>query len=231
MTSLRSIEDIRKAANALLLKADVAERLPTPVDELVAAAELMQVDDYEIDESVIRQMPRYLRGIIRGARRKITGLLDRRERIIQIDQSLDDKRQKFVKLHEVSHDIFQWQKDLVVLADTPKTLSPSIKRLFEQEANQGAAELFFQVGLLQRIARDYPVHRTTPFELGEMFGSSAHSAFRYGLTLTRVAFVASYWISISSLRAKYFSSVSSVCQVRSGYSNSGIVLSSKNAGL
>lgn len=179
MTPLRSIDEIRKAANALLLKADVAERLPTPVDDLVTAAGLMQVDDYEIDESLIQKMPRFLRGVVRSAARKVTGLLDRRERVIHIDQTLNDRRRNFVKLHEISHDIFPWQKDLLVLADTSKTLSPSIKMLFEREANQGAAELFFQVDLLARIARDYPLHRSTPFELGELFGSSAHAAFRH----------------------------------------------------
>jgi hypothetical protein len=179
MTPLRSCEDIRKAAHALLMKADVAERLPTPVDDLVSAAGLMEADDYEINESLIQKMPRYLRGVVRGAARKITGLLDRREQVISIDQSLDERRKKFVKLHEVSHHIFPWQRELQVLADTAKTLSPSIKMLFEREANQGAAELFFQVDLLKRVARDYPLHRTTPFELGELFGSSAHAAFRH----------------------------------------------------
>lgn len=179
MSNLRSIREIRDVASTLLLKADVDERLPTPVDDIVAAANLMQANDYEITESVIRQMPRVLRRLMRGAKRKINGLLDRRERIIQIDQSLDDKRQKFVKLHEVSHDNLPWQKDLLVMADTSQTLSPSTRMLFEQEANQGAAELFFQVDLLERIARDYPLHRSTPFELGELFGSSAHAAFRH----------------------------------------------------
>ena len=178
MAALTNVYEIRRAAKVLLDKAGVVEQLPTPVDDLVAAAGLIETSDYEITESRIRQMPRALRRLVLSAKRKVSGLIDRRERIIQVDSGLNIGRKKFVKLHEVSHDIFPWQRDLLVLADTAKTLSPSIKLLFEQEANQGAAELLFQLDFLSRIARDYPVDRTTPIILRDHFGSSIHAAFR-----------------------------------------------------
>ena len=178
MAALTNVKEIRRAAKVLLNKAGVTEQLPTPVDDLVAAAGLIETSDYEITESRIRQMPKALQGFMRSAKRKISGLIDRRERVIQVDSSLKNGREKFVKLHEVSHDIIPWQRDLLILADTPQTLSPSIELLFEREANQGAAELFFQLGFLYRIARDYPLDRTTPIILKDLFGSSIHAAFR-----------------------------------------------------
>ena len=178
MAALTNVHEIRKAAKVLLDKAGVVDQLPTPVDDLVAAAGLIETSDYEMTESQIRQMPKSLQRFLTSANRKISGLIDRRERIIQVDSGLNSGRQKFVKLHEVSHDILPWQRDLLVLADTAKTLSPSIQLLFEQEANQGAAELLFQLDLLSRIARDYPLDRTTPIILKDHFGSSIHAAFR-----------------------------------------------------
>jgi len=64
------------------------------------------------------------------------------------------------------------------LGDTYKTLAPDIDLLFEREANQGGAELLFQVDLLSRVARDYPTDITTPVALAEMFGASKHATFR-----------------------------------------------------
>ncbi|MEO1020181.1 MAG: ImmA/IrrE family metallo-endopeptidase [Pseudomonadota bacterium] len=163
------------------MKADVVDRLPTPVDDLVAAAGLMETSDYEISESVIQQMPRRLRRFIRSAGRKISGLIDRRERIIHVDTTLDAGKQRFVKLHEVSHDIFDWQRDLL-LAHTRQMLLPSVRMRFEREANQGAAELLFQLDFLQRIARDYPVDYSTPFALAKQFGASGRATFRHWIS-------------------------------------------------
>jgi hypothetical protein len=76
------------------------------------------------------------------------------------------------------HDLLPWQRDLLILGDTSKTLSPEIEFVFEREANQGAAELLFQLDLLRQISRDYRIDITTPIELAQMFGASIHSTFR-----------------------------------------------------
>ena len=53
-----------------------------------------------------------------------------------------------------------------------------IELVFEREANQGSAELLFQVDLMKRIAKDYPTDVSTPVQLAAMFGASMHSTFR-----------------------------------------------------
>ena len=99
-------------------------------------------------------------------------MLDRRERVVHVEDSLSDVRRNFFKLHEVGHDILPWQHELKVVAETGKTLSSQTERLFEREANQCAAELYFQAGLFQRISHDYPVNITTPIQLAELLGAS-----------------------------------------------------------
>ncbi|SDL17455.1 protein of unknown function [Nocardioides sp. YR527] len=179
MRPLGNVAEIQGVAQSLLRLADVNERLPTPVPEIVAAAGLLEVDDYVLSESKISQAPRELRKLLRSAARKIRGALDRRERILHINPEIElPAQRKFVECHEIMHDALPWQRDLLVLGGTHKTLSPEIELRFEREANQGGAELLFQVDLMTRMARDYPVDVSTPVQLATMFGASLHSTFR-----------------------------------------------------
>ena len=179
MTELENIEDIRRVARTLLRRADVADRLPTPVRDIVDVAGLDEVDDFVLSESKIRQAPAALRKLLRGAARKVRGALDRRERVLHVSPTVSVPAQRnFVRCHEIMHDALPWQRDLLVLGDTAQTLAPNIELLFEREANQGGAELLFQLDLLATVARDYPTDITTPVALAEMFGSSIHATFR-----------------------------------------------------
>lgn len=176
---LDSVPDIQRVAAALLRKAGIEERLPTPAEDIVAAAGLVEDADFVLSESKIREAPRELRRLLRAAGRKIRGALDRHERIVHINPTVQVPAQRrFIRCHEVMHHVLPWQRDLLVLGDTAKTLSPQMNIRFEREANQGAAELLFQLDLHERIARDYPTDITTPIALAEMFGASIHSSFR-----------------------------------------------------
>jgi hypothetical protein len=179
MAALDNVPEIRRVADALLRRADVGERLPTPVDDLISCAGLIEASDFVLSESRIRQAPAELRRYLRGAQRKILGVLDRRQRVVHVSPSIDvPARRQFVRCHETMHDALPWQRDLLVLGDTAKTLSPDIELRFEQEANQGAAELLFQLDLLRRVASDYPIDITTPVELAHLFGTSIHATLR-----------------------------------------------------
>lgn len=63
-------------------------------------------------------------------------------------------------------------------ADDDSILSSSTDRLFEQEANQAAAELLFQREVFTRVANDYEIGIASVIELSQKFGSSIHAAFR-----------------------------------------------------
>lgn len=104
--------------------------------------------------------------------------LDRKTREIHISPDIDhDGQRRFKTLHEVTHDILPWQED-VAYADDGMTLSWSTRIKFEQEANQGGAELLFQRELFETMAADYEIGFPAIVELSERFGSSIHAAFR-----------------------------------------------------
>jgi hypothetical protein len=176
---LNNLDDIRDVAHAVLRKADVADRLPTPVDDIVASCGLLESDDYVLSESKIAHAPVELRKLLRSAGRKIRGALDRRERVLHVNPAIDVPAQRqFVRCHEAMHDALPWQHDLLVLGDTHRTLAPEVEFVFEREANQGGAELLFQLDLLARVARDYPITISTPVQLADTFGASIHATFR-----------------------------------------------------
>lgn len=170
--------DIRKAAKRLLIRADAFEVFPTPVDRIVEVAGLARSDEWLLDESKIKLARAEIRGILRGLRRKIRGTLDRPDRVIYVDSGLDPNKQRFVALHETTHHLLPWQNEMLVFADNDETLSRRIQRRYEQEANQGAAELLFQLDVFDKIARDYPTTLATPVELSQLVGASIHSSIR-----------------------------------------------------
>ena len=154
LSDLDSGDEIAASVQRLLLVADVDERLPTPVADIVAAAGLVKTDQVLLSDSAIARAPKHLRKLLRSAARKVVGVLDRRERVIQIEPSSSTGRENFVTCHEVAHDIFEWQRDLQVLGDTSQTLTAAVTNRFEREANQGGAEILFQLDLFRRIAAD-----------------------------------------------------------------------------
>lgn len=175
---LESASEINRHVNRLLRKADAYGVFPTPVDHIVAQAELVEESEYILDEAMIKKAPAWMRAKLRSAAKKIQGLVDRRARVIHISPEIENVgKKRFVKLHETIHHILPHQQDLLY-ADDHETLSPSTNRLFEREANQGAAELLFQRDGFARDARDYAISTATVCLLADRYGSSIHSALR-----------------------------------------------------
>ena len=150
-------EAIRKEAERLLRKADVRGRLPTPVDDIIAAADLLEPEHSLLSNFIIDQAPAHLQRAMRRIRFKVRAVLDRKAREVHVDPSIQHRgRLAFKKLHEVTHDILPWQRELAY-ADDDATLSWTTKRLFEWQANHGAAELLFQRDLLADMASQYEI--------------------------------------------------------------------------
>lgn len=178
LADLASSSDIVKLTDGLLRRAEAYDRLPTPVEDIVAAASLVEPEHSLLSDFILERAPRHIREAVRPLRRKVRALLDRRTREIHLDPSIDHPGQlAFKRLHEVSHDLYPWQKSLAY-ADDDTTLSWTTRILFEQEANQGAAELLFQRERFGEAAGDYAIGTAPVVELAETFGSSIHSAFR-----------------------------------------------------
>jgi hypothetical protein len=178
LQDLESADEIATQADRLLRAAGAYGRFPTPVDDLIRASQLSEAGEYVLDESAIRTAPAYLRSLLRSARHKIQGLIDRRARVIHISPAIDhDGKRRFVKLHETAHHILPHQQDLLY-ADDHETLSPTTKRLFEREANQGAAELLFQRNHFAKDSADLAISVAAIWQLADRYGSSFHAAAR-----------------------------------------------------
>ena len=117
LSDLDSADEITKHVGHLLRLAEVGERLPTPVEDIVAAAGLTKTSEIAITESMIRRAPAKMRQLLRSAARKIQGVLHRSEQVIQIAPNSSAEHERFVTCHEVTHAILPWQSDLAVLGD------------------------------------------------------------------------------------------------------------------
>jgi IrrE N-terminal-like domain len=178
--ALPSTEQINAAAERLLKVAAANGVLPTPVDKLLDAANLRQGDDDVFDEETLARAPRAIREKIRGLGllKKVRAALGRNERLVYLNPAVENAgRRNFIALHEVGHDILEWQRDLVYI-DDDMTLSWSTRTRFEREANQAAAELLFQRDLFASIASDYRISIATVIEMAQMFGGSIQASLR-----------------------------------------------------
>lgn len=179
LEDLDNADEIVGAAERLLADAGAHEHLPTPVDELVAAAGLMRGDDADLfSDATLAQAPPDLRDKIRGLRGKLFAALDRRERVVFVNPEIQrGGRRNFQTLHEVGHDILPSQADLAY-ADDYLTLSPATRKKFEQQANQTAAELLFQRNFYERMASDYALGMAAVVETSQRIGASIHAGLR-----------------------------------------------------
>jgi hypothetical protein len=184
LEDLPSGSEIKRLTENLLRRADVVGRLPTPVDDLLAAAKLVEPANGFLTPGAIAEAPAHLRAVLRAVSRKVHAVLDRKTREVHLNPQTDYTGQgAFKRLHEVSHELFYWQhadggSERPGFADDAFTLSPRVTALFEREANQGAAELLFQRDEFARAAADYRVSFAAIVELAQLYGSSIHAAFR-----------------------------------------------------
>lgn len=170
--------DVRREAERLLRDGDVARRLPTPVEDLVAATGLVRGSDEIFAEHVLARAPRELRDAVRRLSGKVRAMLDRHEREIYVSPDITlIGRRNFQTLHEVGHERLPWQQRLAY-ADDDARLSWSTHIRFEREANEFASEVLFQSGFFTEVAGQYAIGMASVVELGEMFGASYHATFR-----------------------------------------------------
>jgi hypothetical protein len=171
-------DEVSRLTHRLLLDAGALGRLPTPIDDIVAASDLREASESVLSDSVLLRAPQYLRAAIAPFRFKIRALLDRREREIHLDPAIAiHGRRNFNRLHEVVHHIAPWQTDLVVI-DDDVDLSPATRRLFEREANEGASLLLFQHDFIRRIAAQHRLEMASVVTIADLFGASIRATLR-----------------------------------------------------
>jgi len=178
MTSLVPDERlIEEKARQLLRQAGV-RGFPTPVDDIVDAAGLVQPKESLLSESVIAEAPSHIRRAIRKLTGRVRAILDRKAHEVHVDPGIHNLgRIAFHKLHEVVHEIIPWQQKLAY-ADDDGTLSPAAHELSEREANIGASHLLFQFEYFEDLVRDYRIGMAAILDIAQTVGASAHATFR-----------------------------------------------------
>lgn len=169
-----------RVSRLLLERAEVGDRLPTPVEDVIAAAELTRGDDDLFSSETIAEAPSHIRMAVRGllGRGKIHAVLDRRRRKVHVNPAITNSgRRRFRALHEVGHAILPSQ-NAPAHADNERTLSPATKIVEERDANQASSELLFQGRRFTEMAAEYEVGLGAVVDLANIFETSIHAALR-----------------------------------------------------
>ena len=185
-SSLPSARDITDLTNSLLRRADVYGVLPTPISELYEFSQIECLTFGVEEQRRWERLRESAQSVVRSMFQKIRGFGDLREKVVFVASDSPVARDRFVKGHELGHQIIPWHRVRREYMDDDHTLSPATRALFEREANFFAAEVLFQAELFSRRARDFTPSLDAVFTLAE-----AHQSSRQA-TLWRFAEVHDY---------------------------------------
>lgn len=182
--------EVDKSADLLLKKAGAYGRYPTPIFDLIGAAELELAREQILDKvflgEIYRSLPNSLKlapDRLKKAVDKVLGLLDRPARKIYIDPSVHKNKKPFLSLHEVAHDFLSWQrKAFEILEDGESELDEDTRDEFERQANCFASDVLFQRQAFTLEAADSAFGIIVPVNLSKRFGSSVYAAMRRYVT-------------------------------------------------
>lgn len=170
-------QQIEKIANELLKSSNALDKFPTPVDDIVAHADLLVatgVDLSKIETSFFKKLTLDVSKVLS----KVRGMLDRKEKTIYLDLSQPATRKNFVKLHEAGHHLLPWQKAIFDCVDNDQTLSHEVHEQFEEEANYFASTVLFQHDRFQDQMSKLDLSIGATISLAKTFGASNHATMR-----------------------------------------------------
>lgn len=183
-----SLEDdqrrlIRQHAERSLRAADALGRFPTPIADVLAAAEVVVAEEPVLEAGFLAKLRQQAGAALRSAVSKVLGVLDAAARIIYLDKTVHVLMRTFLKLHETAHAVLPWQRKIFVVAeDCEMTLAPEIADLFEREANAFASDVLFQLDAFSNEANDHAVGILVPVRLARRYGASIYASVRRYVT-------------------------------------------------
>lgn len=174
---------VEERARDLLERADAWGMIPTPIEDILAAAKLKIAPKGIFDSEAILA---YLKGKAADASRwlksavsKVFGVCDSDENTIHIDPEVGKSKRTFLTLHETGHHELPTHRKLYrFFMDCEKTLEPEIADQFEREANNFARFALFQGDAYAIRAADYPLNVKSPIKLATDFGASVYASSR-----------------------------------------------------
>ncbi len=148
--------ELTKIAEKVLRRAEAFDVLPTPLDRLY---EVANVTEHELpmasNDGLFERFSETTRGILQRALEKVRGMTDLRERAIYIPLGHSNPRLRFVRGHELAHNLIPWQKFRNTHLDTALDLTPNARYEFDHEANFMSGELNYQGRRFIHRARSY----------------------------------------------------------------------------
>lgn len=167
---------LTEIAENLVRRSGASGVLPTPVDDLIAASHLSQpVDPEPFIRSFMDRLQGGAKETFASALQKLRGIADLREKAIYIPADVKPARVKWVKTHELAHQVIPWHHVNTGYSDDDLSLSQDAQELFDQEANFFAGEVIFQGRRFRRVARDYTPSFAAVFKLADEHGASRHA--------------------------------------------------------
>ncbi len=181
---LRAVE---ARAIAILNRASAWDRFPTPIADIIGAANLTVApssafNPIQIIAYLTKKAADAAAGAVvslKSALSKVFGIYDAHELIIHIDDTVVMSKQNFLKLHETGHhEIPTHRKLFRLFQECEKTLAPDVADLFEREANNFARFALFQGGKFGVMAADSGLSIKGPMNLAKKFGASIYASCR-----------------------------------------------------
>jgi hypothetical protein len=173
-----SAQDLQGLAERALRGAGALGKLPTPIDDLVAAAKIIDFADPETaKERFLRTLAKGAVSTFLSAWQKLRGIADLRDNVIYVPRDTMPPRVLFAKTHEFGHQVIPWHRVPIYL-DDDKSLRPDAEELFDREANYFAAEVIFQGKNFRTRALDYRPSLAAVFTLADQHGASRQATLR-----------------------------------------------------
>jgi hypothetical protein len=174
---------VEERARRLLDRAGAWEQFPTPIDNILAAAQLgvapTSIFDPQAIVSYLTNRTADAARWVKSAVSKVLGVYDSEESVIHIDGTVGESKQTFLKLHETGHhELPTHRKVFRFFQDCGQTLEPEIADQFEREANNFARFALFQGDTFARYAADCEFGIKTPMKLAKKFGASIYASAR-----------------------------------------------------
>ena len=178
--------NVRRHAHRALLEAGALGVLPTPVEHILAVANVKQIEDHVLDERFVSKLRSQAGPALKRALSKVLGVFDARSSRVFVDQRLKSVKKRFVALHEAGHGFMPWQRAMYdFVEDSDQALDPRAADLFDREANVFASEVLFQNDTFTDMAADEEFEIWTPIRLAKKFDASLYASIRQYVSKNR----------------------------------------------
>ena len=170
---------VRKEAERALREAGALGVFPTPVRDIMAVAQVTEVEEDVLNPSFVQKLRGSISGALKRALGKVQGIFHAVAGLVYLDQSLYALRKQFVRLHEAAHGFLPWQRPMYALVeDCGQAIDSHTADLFDREANVFASEVLFQLDTFRDAAEKKPFSIWTPVKMASDFGASLYAAIR-----------------------------------------------------